>query len=254
MHKKITVEEIERIVTQIRFENNENNLSRLPLEMEKRYFDKIREGRYREITFMDFERMKQVMGKSTRDSIKMFEYVTVSAIAMSTRAAIEGGMAADTAFDLSDGMLQRLEQAKTPEEMHDIIELTGIIMAHEVLKARMSRGPYLVEQIKNYVSSHIFKRIYLKDIAQYLGMSPEYISSMFSKQEQYTIQEYIQKKKTDVACNLLRYSEASIAEIAQYMGYQSQSNFSSVFKKWKKQSPSEYRMQNKSPLYTNNKK
>lgn len=254
MHKKITVEEIERIVTQIRFENNENNLSRLPLEMEKRYFDKIREGRYREITFMDFERMKQVMGKSTRDSIKMFEYVTVSAIAMSTRAAIEGGMAADTAFDLSDGMLQRLEQAKTPEEMHDIIELTGIIMAHEVLKARMSRGSYLVEQIKNYVSSHIFKRIYLKDIAQYLGMSPEYISSMFSKQEQYTIQEYIQKKKTDVACNLLRYSEASIAEIAQYMGYQSQSNFSSVFKKWKKQSPSEYRMQNKSPLYTNNKK
>ncbi|NBJ00140.1 AraC family transcriptional regulator [Lachnospiraceae bacterium] len=254
MHKKITVEEIERIVTQIRFENNENNLSRLPLEMEKRYFDKIREGRYREITFMDFERMKQVMGKSTRDSIKMFEYVTVSAIAMSTRAAIEGGMAADTAFDLSDGMLQRLEQAKTPEEMHDIIELTGIIMAHEVLKARMSRGSYLVEQIKNYVSSHIFKRIYLKDIAQYLGMSPEYISSMFSKQEQYTIQEYIQKKKTDVACNLLRYSEASIAEIAQYMGYQSQSNFSSVFKKWKKQSPSEYRMQNKSLLYTNNKK
>lgn len=222
--------------------------------MEKRYFDKIREGRYREITFMDFERMKQVMGKSTRDSIKMFEYVTVSAIAMSTRAAIEGGMAADTAFDLSDGMLQRLEQAKTPEEMHDIIELTGIIMAHEVLKARMSRGSYLVEQIKNYVSSHIFKRIYLKDIAQYLGMSPEYISSMFSKQEQYTIQEYIQKKKTDVACNLLRYSEASIAEIAQYMGYQSQSNFSSVFKKWKKQSPSEYRMQNKSLLYTNNKK
>lgn len=250
MIHKITEEEIEKIITKNRFENNENNLSRLPLEREKNFFEKIREGKYQEIYFMSFEEMKKIMGKSTKKNIKMFEYVTVAVIAMATRTAVECGVDADFAFDLSDGMLQRLEQAKTPEEMHDIIELTGVIMAHEVRKTRMSRGSYLVEQIKNYISSHIFKRIYLKEIAQYVDMSPEYISAVFSKKENCTIQEYIQKEKMDIACNLLRYSDSTIAEIAQYMGYQSQSNFSSIFKKWKGQSPSGYRTRNKSTLYT----
>lgn len=250
MARKITEKEIEKIVTKIRFENNENNLTRLSMEREKGYFQMIREGRYRDVSFMDFEELKQFMGKSTKSSLKMFEYVTVAAITMSTRTAVECGVASDYAFDLSDGMMQRLEQADTLEEMHDIIELIGITMAHEVLKVKMSRGSYLVEQIKNYISSHIFKRIYLKEIAEYVGMAPEYISSLFSKQEKCTIQEYIQKEKMQIACNLLCYSNSTVAEIAQYMGYQSQSNFSSVFKKWKGHPPVEYRTQNKSPMYT----
>ncbi len=250
MRQKISVEEIQKIVAQIRLENSENDLKRMPLEKEKEYFDKIREGRYKEISFMDFEKVQQVMGSSTRDVKKMFEYITVSAITLSARVAIEGGMDADAAFDLSDGMLRRLEAARGLEEMHDIIELIGAIMAYEVHKAKMAKGSYLTERIKNYIGVNIHNRIQLKDIADYLGMTPEYISSTFSRQEHCTIQEYIQKKKMEAAGNLLRFSEASIAEIAQYMGYQSQSNFSALFKKWQHLTPTEYRQQNKTPMFT----
>ena len=250
MSHKVKEKEIEEILTKIRFENNENDLSRIPLEEERYYLDQIRQGKYQEVDFIDFDELKPAMGKSTKNAFKMFEYITVSAIALSTRAAIEGGLAADQAFDLSDAMLQRLERADTLEEMYAIIELTGIILAHEVYRTKRSKGLYLIEQIKNYVSRHIFRRIYLREIAEYVGMSPEHISRMFSEHEKCTLQEYIQKEKMDVACNLLRFSDASLAEISQYMGYQSQSNFSALFKKWKGQSPSEYRNQNKSPLYS----
>lgn len=250
MRQKITEEEIEEIVTKNRLINNENNLSRLPLEREKRYFDKIRQGKYRELCFMDLDELEQWMGQSTKDKLKMFEYITVAAISMGARAAIEGGMSADMAFDLSDAMLQRLEQARTLKEMHEIIEISGIVYAHEVLKSKMTKNSYLIEQTKNYISSHIFKKISLKQIAEYVGVTPEYLSAVFSKKEKCTIQQYIQKEKMKIACNMLRYSEQSISEISQYIGYQSQSNFAAIFKKWIGQTPSQYREENRTAVYS----
>lgn len=253
MRRRITEEEIEEIVTKNRLENSENNLSRLPLEREKGYHEKIRQGKYREIFFMDFSELEQWMGQSTKDRMRMFEYTTVAAISMASRAAIEGGMPADAAFDLSDAMLQRLERAKTLEEMHDIIELAGVVFAHEVHKAKMTKNSYLIEQAKNYISSHIFKKIFLKEIAEYVGVTPEYLSSVFSKKEKCTIQHYIQKEKMKIACNMLRYSEQPISEISQYIGYQSQSNFAALFKKWIGQSPSEYREENRTAVFSDRK-
>ena len=250
MQRKITEKEIEEILMKNRLINSENDLSRLPLDHEKKYMEKIRQGKYREVHFIDLEELDQWMGQSTKDRFKMFEYATVTAISIGARVAIEAGMPADAAFDLSDAMLQRLERAKTLTEMHDIIEISGILYAHEVHRAKMTKNSYLTEQVKNYISSHIFKKISLKQIAEYVGITPEYLSSVFSKKEGCTIQHYIQKEKMKVACNMLRYSEQPISEISQYIGYQSQSNFASIFKKWIGQSPSEYREENRKAVYS----
>lgn len=250
MQRKITEKEIEEILVKNRLINSENDLSRLPLEYEKNYFEKIRHGKYREVHFMDFEELDQWMGQSTKDKLKMFEYATVAAISMGARVSIEAGMSADAAFDLSDAMLQRLERAKTLAEMHNIIEISGILYAHEVLRAKMTKSSYLIEQAKNYISSHIFKKISLKQIAEYVGVTPEYLSGIFSKKEGCTIQHYIQKEKMKIACNMLRYSEQPISEISQYIGYQSQSNFAAVFKKWIGQSPSQYREENRTAVFS----
>lgn len=56
-----------------------------------------------------------------------------------------------------------------------------------------------------------------------------------------SLHNYIQQEKIEVACNLLEHSPRSVAEIATYMVFQNQSNFASVFRKWKGMSPSEYR-------------
>ena len=250
MKHKITETEIENILMKNRLENSERELSRLPLEREQRFMNAIREGRYREVGFMDYNILEQSMGKSTKDRKKMFEYITVAAIAMGARAAIDGGLKADEAFDISDAMLGRLETAQTVDEMHEIVELAGVLYAHQVLKTKQSRGSYQIEQCKNYISRHIFKKIQLEKIAEYVGLNPHYLSGLFSKSEGITIEQYIQREKMDVACNLLKYSDRSIAEIAQYIGIQSQSNFAALFKKWKGQTPSEYRNQNKTKVFT----
>lgn len=250
MRRVVSEEEIESILNENKLINSENQLRRLPVDHEKNLLERVRLGKYREIRIADFDELDSYMGMSTKDKFRKFEYTTVASNAMCTRAAIEGGLPPDEAYDISEAMLQRLENAKTIEEVHDIMELTAVILAHEVQKNKHKKSSYVLEQCKNYISRNIFSRIYLKEIAGYVGMNPSYLSRLFSEKEGITIQQYIQREKTRTACNLLKYSDRSIADIAQYMGFQSQSSFTKVFKRWQNMSPLEYRNQNYQDQFT----
>ena len=249
MGRQITEEEINDILTRNRFQNSERDLKRKPLEREKAFIDKVRQGKYREVSFSDYEELEENMGTSTRSKLKRFEYTTVTGIALTTRAAIESGMQPDEVFDISDAMLARLEKAKDGKEMHDILVMCAVLLAHGVYLEKQKKSSYQIELCKNYISRNIFKKIYLKDIAAYVGLNPRYLSGLFSEKEGMTIRDYIQREKMNIAANLLKYSDKPIAAIVQYMGIQSQSNFSELFKKWHGVTPAEFRQKNKQSVF-----
>ena len=82
-----------------------------------------------------------------------------------------------------------------------------------------------------------------------MNMTPNYLSSLFARQTGITIHNYIQREKIDVASRLLKFSDRPISDVSTYMGFQSQSNFSLIFRKWKGMTPSEYRSRYFSEVY-----
>ena len=58
------------------------------------------------------------------------------------------------------------------------------------------------------------------------------------------MQQYIQKEKCRHAAQMLQYSDYSIAQIAQYFGFSSQSYFGSCFQAWYGMTPNAYRKEN----------
>ena len=74
-----------------------------------------------------------------------------------------------------------------------------------------------------------------------MGIGSAYLLSFFSKETGIRIQDYITQFRVDKAANLLTYSDESIAFIAEYVKFPSQSYFGSVFKKYKQMTPREYR-------------
>lgn len=247
--KKISEEEINYIISQNKFINSENAITRASLEFEKKFLEDIRRGNYRKINFRNFESLEHNLGNTTKDRMKKFEYITVTGLALASRTALDSGMNADDVFDISDAMLTRLEKAKTIEEMHEVLVVGSVLLAHGVYLSKQAKGFYQIEQCKNFISRNIFKKIYLKDIAEYVGLNPQYLSGLFAEKEGITLSDYIQREKIEVSCNLLKHSQKSVAEIAQYMGIQSQSNFAENFKKWKGQTPTEYRRENWSQVF-----
>ena len=56
-----------------------------------------------------------------------------------------------------------------------------------------------------------------------------------------SIQDYILKFRVKRAANLLKYSDATLSEISDYVCFNSQSHFGSVFKEFMKMTPRQYR-------------
>ena len=54
MHTKINEKEILKMLAENKLTNSENNLQRIPYDFVLQLLDKIRNGSYREISFLDF--------------------------------------------------------------------------------------------------------------------------------------------------------------------------------------------------------
>lgn len=103
---------------------------------------------------------------------------------------------------------------------------------------------YLVEQAKEYVEEHYYENLMLADVAQKIGISAGYLSTLFQKQMAKGFVDYLNEVRIEHACTYLRQNYLKTYEIAYRVGFKDEKYFSRVFKKVKDQSPSEYRKQN----------
>ena len=103
---------------------------------------------------------------------------------------------------------------------------------------------YLVELAKEYVEEHYYENLMLADVAQKVGISAGYLSTLFQKQLSKGFIDYLNEIRIEHACTYLQQNYLKTYEIAYKVGFNDEKYFSKVFKKMKGQSPSEYRKVN----------
>ena len=99
----------------------------------------------------------------------------------------------------------------------------------------------LMLQAKEFIQENYMKPICLTDIARHVHLAPNYFSTLFSKQFQKSVIEYICTLRMERAKELLQESEVKVFKVGEYAGYENPQYFSRVFKKYMGMSPSEYR-------------
>lgn len=98
-----------------------------------------------------------------------------------------------------------------------------------------------LRNVMHYLDEHYAETISLDYLAERFYISKYYLSREFKKEFGTTIIQYILTKKITNAKELLRYSNASIEDIAQLCGIDDASYFNKVFKKMEGCTASEYR-------------
>ena len=187
--------------------------------------------------FIDIKNGASVLSES---NFKDAEYNLVCCVAIVSRYAMKAGGDETEIFNLDDVILRKLSVAKDIGEI-DALESQFWKELKTILMGKRTKNSPYIEAVKNYVAHNIFKRIRLEDIANTIGVNPSYLSRVFSKEVGMTIFEYIKRKKIERSCNLLKYSDKSVAEIADYIALIPQSYFTKVFKECMGMSPTEYR-------------
>ena len=91
------------------------------------------------------------------------------------------------------------------------------------------------------VQKHIYERVTARELAEQAGISPEYLSTLFSEHMKCSIPQYIARQKILEAKKLLRFTEKPLSEIAALLNFSSQSYFQAQFKKIRGITPAAYR-------------
>lgn len=107
--------------------------------------------------------------------------------------------------------------------------LTGKICSREIMRAT------------EYIQKHYHEDISLSYVAEYVGKSKNYFSTLFKQEIGISFVEYINNIRIQEACRLLLTTDRLNYEIAADVGFCNYKYFSSVFRKQMHCSPDQYR-------------
>lgn len=99
----------------------------------------------------------------------------------------------------------------------------------------------LIQETKRYVVEHLAETLSVKKLAARIHLSPSYFSKIFKQQTGFSPYAYILTERLIWAKELLKNSNYSILEIAEQIGFNSESNFIYFFTSNTGISPYKYR-------------
>lgn len=224
------------------FENRENNESHLSYEREMRFFEAIKNGDAEEAKRLFKPLSGEGFGKLSRDPVTDHKYHLIITVAFITRYVIEGGMDMETAYNMSDIYINKIDGCTTVSEINDIHK--SLIEDYiKRMKVISKKGMYSkpVTLCIDYITKNLHSKITLDELAEVCGLSAPYLSKLFHNEKGMTVSQYISNKRTEAAANLLKFSDYSTIEISNYLGFSSESHFIQTFKKNTGYTPGEYR-------------
>lgn len=212
------------------------------MELEEMMLSHVEHGRTEEIERMFHAPAAGRAGIMAENALRQQKNLIICTATLVTRAAIRGGLAKETAFALSDLYIQKAEI------MQDVLSLTRL-NAQMVLDFTKRveaekcgvHNTKLVRKAREYVMAHIGEAITTDALAKTCGLNRTYLCRVFSEETGMTVGQYVTAIKMEEAKRLMDITPKSILEIADYLGYSSQSHFQRVFKKMLGMTPGEYR-------------
>ena len=101
-----------------------------------------------------------------------------------------------------------------------------------------------VEHALEFIEHNYYKNIKINDLANYIGISRNYLTNIFKKSLNISPQEYLVNYRLNKACDLLKNTNLPVSTIASEVGYDDPLTFSKVFKNFHDVSPTTYRTLN----------
>ncbi len=215
-------------------------------EAEQEMLRIVREG--------DWQNLKRHMDKiatvgsvgrlSNGDSMRQMQNAVEVCITLFSRAAIEGGLAPEVSFTITDHYFQQVEACQSIAELTDVSLTMQEDFVQRVYRCRTQEGiSKAVQSCMDYIDLHLEDELTLQTLARLSGYSDYYVSKRFKKEVGTTPKEYIRKKRLERAKFLLRSTGADIQEISERLRFCSQSYFSDLFRRETGMNPTQWREQ-----------
>jgi len=167
--------------------------------------------------------------------------ITVAATTLFTRAAIRGGMYAESAYDLSDECIRKTELRREITNIYEYTRTIGERFVKNVAQVKRQNIPSIIYQAQEYIYDNLATVKNTNEIATSIGCSKSYLMHLFKQTTGVSVINFLTAQKILSAKQLLLFTQLPISEIATSVGYSDQSQLSRTFKSNTGLSPLQFR-------------
>ncbi|KAF1299067.1 hypothetical protein BAU15_00020 [Enterococcus sp. JM4C] len=230
-------------------ENQYNNEHTNTVNYEEKIAYCIRQG--------DLEALKQILDSFSHtlnrlgpDALRHSKNAAIILNSLALRAAIAGGVDSDICYRLGGIYISNIEASSSIQELN-VLSSTMVKDYCQRVKTVQPLQNQLdtiedeeINRCINYISDHFREKLSVGDIAEYIGYSPEYLSTKFKKVTGKNLPQFINEKRVNEAQRQLALSDRPISDISEQLSFSSQSYFQKIFKQIVGMTPLKYRQTN----------
>lgn len=134
-----------------------------------------------------------------------------------------------------------MEQARSYKRLFKLVQ-SFIKDASKSIKDNQLSKNKIVRDIDSYILNHYRQQINLDKIASDLHVSKSYLCRVYKKERKISIIDALNRHRVYVAKHFLKTTDKKILDVANEVGFDSSSYFSTVFSKYEGVSPKEYKL------------
>jgi RpiB/LacA/LacB family sugar-phosphate isomerase len=101
--------------------------------------------------------------------------------------------------------------------------------------------PRRLQRVFSHIRENVARDLSVTELAQVVGMSQYYFSKLFKMSTGITPHQYVMRQRVERAQEHLRETRMALAEVATQVGFETQSHFTSVFRRLVGATPKHYR-------------
>lgn len=210
---------------------------------EKAMLDTVRRG---DIGYMDGLQSSMNLSSGVpikgSDPLRQMKISIVVFTTLVSRAAMEGGLSPEEAYNLGDSYIQSVEDCRDSGELN--------ALSHAMYHDFVYRVHYLhnkpnyshaIQKCCDYINLSLDRKIRASDLASLVGYTEYYLTEKFKKETGLSVSSYIRNAKIERAKILLQTTSFPIHEIADKLSFNTPNYFIQVFHEVTGYSPATYR-------------
>ena len=131
--------------------------------------------------------------------------------------------------------------AQAPVEKGGDLASAFLLLAQRWQERKDGEVDEAVRRVLMYVNRHYGQPLSLLEVAEKVGLHPNYLSALFARNMQCGFTHYLQRMRIEKAKTLLRATNRKISDIALSVGFTDGKYFAKVFKSITGMTPQQYR-------------
>jgi len=162
-------------------------------------------------------------------------------VVMMSRAAVQAGAAQSEVLGSNFRMITDLAGIEDDEALAAWLRNALEHVISTIERQKNPAPPLLIIKLLDFMRRNSMRDISRDEAARQLGLSPGRFSQVLKERTGRSFTELLRQFRVDRACDMLRTTEKSIAEIASACGFCDQSYFTHVFQDVKGMTPKLFR-------------